>query len=285
MGDFLLLALKVRPGTHPLVVSDVATHLRTLDREYAGLPGRTVFRKFALHVLRPLFASTGWTSKPGESSSVTLLRRDLLMALSQLDAPEIVAAARKRFAAYLADPASLSPDLTSNVLAVVGAHADLATWEQLHTLARNAKSSLEQRRFYLLLGTARDGALAQRALALALTDEIPVTLKPDIIDSVAGDFREGDGDHAEMAFDFALAHIEEIAALLEPSSRTEYIPGLAAETSDLSAIAKLRVYADANIPASARQSVVKAEAAITYAAMIRSKRLPEVDRWLKRARR
>lgn len=285
MGDFLRLAAKARPGMDPLVLSAVVNHLRTLDAYYAGLPQRTALRAFALRVLRPLFASTGWTAKPGEGPNVILLRRDLLTALSRFGAPEIVAAARTRFAAYVAEPTSLSGDLRNNVLAIVAAHADPAVWEQLHTLARNAKSTPEQRRLYLLLGTAQDDALARRALALALTDEIPVTLKPAIIDSVAGDRRGGGGDHAQMAFDFALAHIDEIAALLEPSSRTEYLPGLAGQTVELSTIPKLRAYADANIPASARQSVVKAEAAITYAAMVRSRRLPEVDRWLKRGRR
>ena len=102
-----------------------------------------------------------------------------------------------------------------------------------------------------------------------------MTLRPAVIDSVAD-------SHPEMAFNFALAHFAEIDALLEADSRAEYIPGLAGQSTELSTIPKLRAYAEAHIPATARQSVVKAEAAISYAAMIRAKRLPEVDRWLKR---
>jgi aminopeptidase N len=46
-------------------------------------------------------------------------------------------------------------------------------------------------------------------------------------------------------------------------------------------IAKLEAFAVAHIPATARQATVKAEASISYAAMVRAKRLPEIDRWLK----
>jgi aminopeptidase N len=286
MGDFLRLASKARPGMNPTMLSAIADRLRSLDRSYRGLPGRTAYRAFALRVLRPLFASMGWTGKPGEGPNDARLRHDLLAALSQLDAPEIAMQARQRFAGFVADTSSLSGDLRSNVLAIAAAHADPATWEQLHTLARTAKNSLEQRQLYLLLATAQDSGLAQRALALSLSDEAPATLKLAIIARVAGDPRHGhgDGDNAEVAFEFALTHAGEIDALLEPSSRTEYIPSLAGQTAELSGITKLRAYAEANIPASARQSVVKAEAAITYAAMIRAKRLPEVDHWLKRGR-
>jgi aminopeptidase N len=287
MGDFLRLVSKVRPGMDPTVLSAVTDRLRSLDRSYRRLPGRTAYRAFALRVLRPLFASLGWTGKPGESPNDAGLRHDLLAALSQMNDPEVVAGARARFAGYVANPSSLSGDLRSNVLAVAAAHADPATWEQLHTLARTATNSMEQRQLYLLLATAQDSGLVHRALTLSLADEVPVTLKLGIIARVAGDPRHGSGfgDNAEAAFEFALAHAGEINALLEPSSRTEYIPSLAAQTAELSGIAKLRAYAESNIPASARQSVVKAEAAIAYAAMIRAKRLPEVDRWLKRGKR
>ena len=50
-------------------------------------------------------------------------------------------------------------------------------------------------------------------------------------------------------------------------------------------IAKLETFAAAHIPDTARQATVKTEASIAYSAMVRSKRLPEIDRWLKRRRR
>jgi aminopeptidase N len=73
--------------------------------------------------------------------------------------------------------------------------------------------------------------------------------------------------------------------MLEPDSRNEFAPQLAQSSTDPAMIAKLEAFAGAHIPATARQATVKAEAAIAYAAMVRAKRLPEIDRWLKRHRR
>jgi hypothetical protein len=164
------------------------------------------------------------------------------------------------------------------VLSIVAAHADAATWEQLHALAKNAPSSLEKHEFYNLLGNAHDRALAERALDLALTDEAPVTLRPAIVDSVS-DY------YPEMAFDFTAAHLDAINAMLEPDSRNEFAPRLAESSADPAMIGKLEAFAVAHIPATARQATVKAEAAVAYAAMVRAKRLPEIDRWLKPHRR
>ncbi len=45
-------------------------------------------------------------------------------------------------------------------------------------------------------------------------------------------------------------------------------------------IGKLKAFAEAHIPETARGSAVKAESAIALAVQVRTKRLPDVDRWL-----
>jgi aminopeptidase N len=278
MANLLALTSQARSGMNPQVLAAIAGEIAELDRLYRGLPGRTAFRAYGLSVLRPLFAKVGWTPRPGENANTPLLRTALLDALNQLDDPKAIAKARKYFAAYTRAPASLSGDLRGSVLSIVAAHADAATWEQLHALAKNAPSSLEKHEFYNLLGSVHDRALAERALALALTDEAPATLRPAIVDSVS--------DYCpEMAFDFTAAHLDAINAMLEPDSRNEFAPRLAESSTDPAMIAKLEAFAVAHIPATARQTTVKAEAAIAYAAMVRAKRLPEIDRWLRRRRR
>ena len=102
----------------------------------------------------------------------------------------------------------------------VAAHADAATWEQLHVLAKNAPSSLEKHQFYTLLGSAHDRALAERALDLTLTDEASVTMRPAVVDSVSEYY-------PQMAFDFTETHLDAINAMLEPDSRNEFAPRLA----------------------------------------------------------
>ena len=278
MTDVLALIAQARAGMNPYVLANVADQIAGLDALYRDLPGRAAFRDYGLHVLQPLFAAVGWTPKAGEDANVPLLRSELLAALSQLDDPSVIAAARRRFAAFLKNPASLTGDLRSSVLSIVAAHADAATWDQLHTLAMNARSSLEKRQYYRLLGSAHDRALASHALDIVLTGEAPVTVRPAIVASVAVYY-------PEMALDFAAAHVDAINVALEPDSRNEFAPELAANSHDPAIIPKLQAYAAAHIPATARRPTVKAEAAIGYAAMVRAKRLPEIDAWLRQQQR
>ena len=274
LTNLLALANRARPGMAPEVLTNILEQIAELDTFYRDLPGRSAFRTYGLRVLRPIFAKIGWTAKPGENENVALLRSKLIDALSELDDPAVIAAARQRFAAYVKDQASLTGELRSSVLSVAAAHADTATWEQLHVLARTAPTSLEKREFYALLGSAHDRTLANRALDLALTDEAPITMRPAVVASVSAYY-------PQMAFDFATSHIDAINAALEPDSRNEFVPDLARSSHDPAMAAKLHAYAEAHIPETARRSAVISEATIAYSAMVRSKRLPEIDRWLK----
>src|SRR3546814_7605571 len=65
---------------------------------------------------------------------------------------------------------------------------------------------------YTLLGTAKDDALAQRALALSLTDEPGKTTSAAIIGRVAG-------RHADAAVDFVDAHQAQVDTLIDASAR------------------------------------------------------------------
>src|SRR3546814_12939293 len=80
-------------------------------------------------------------------------------------------------------------------LGIVAANAGEAEWDRLRTMAKASKSAVERSTFYTLLGSAKDEALAERALALALTDEPGETVSAAIIGAVAA-------NHAEMAVGF-----------------------------------------------------------------------------------
>jgi aminopeptidase N len=273
LSDFLALASAVTPDMDTYVQDNVAQRLDGIDSLYEGLPGQAAFQAYGRRVLAPIFAKVGWTSVPGESQNTTLLRASLLDALSDLDDPAVIAEARRRFAAFVADPATLSTDLRRSVLEIVATHADEATWEQIHTLAKNAKSSLEKRELYVLLGSVHNRDLANRALQLALSDEPPLTVRPSILDAVS--------DHyPELAVAFASDHVDVFNKILEPDSRSQFVPRLASPSHDTAILAPLRTYANAHIPADAQGDVVKAEATVTFNAKVRTQRLPDIDRWL-----
>jgi aminopeptidase N len=231
------------------------------------------FKAFGRRVLEPLFVKVGWTGKPDEAQNVTLARADLLSALSELDDANVIAEAQRRFQDYVHNPSSLSPELRRSVLDIVALHADAKTWDALHALAKSAPSALEKQELYVLLGHARDRALAEKALALAGTDEPPLTNRPSMIKAVSARF-------PDMAIDYVSAHWSEVTVSLEPDSRAEYVPSLADNSHDLATLPKLHAFATAHIPADAQGDVRKADASIRFYAKIRAEHLPELDRWL-----
>ena len=134
-------------------------------------------------------------------------------------------------------------------------------------------STLAKRELYTLLGTPQDKALARQALDLALTSEPAVTTRPDMIASVGNRY-------PDMAFDFVNAHLALVNSWLEADSRDQYAAGIAANSHDAAMIEKLKAFAKAHIPDTARGSAIKAESAVALAVQIRAKRLPDVDHWL-----
>jgi aminopeptidase N len=274
MSDVLDLASNIPPKADPVVISAITNRLRGIDRVYDGLPGQAAFRDFARGALSPVLARIGWDKKAGEADNVALLRADLIATLSDMDDRETIGEAKRRFKRYVADNDSLDAGTRRSVLGVIATHADAASWEKLHEMAKTAKSQLDREEFYHLLGAPRNKALAQKALELSLTDEPPVTLAPGIISAVANYY-------PELAFDFATSHWDQVGKMIEPTTQSRYVPRLINSASDAGLATKLDAFAKNNIPESAMQDVRKADALVRYVAKVRNERLPEVDKWLK----
>jgi aminopeptidase N len=132
---------------------------------------------------------------------------------------------------------------------------------------------MEKERYYTHLANTIDEGLAKRALDLALSEGIIPTTRPQIIATVSEEY-------PELAFDFVDSHREQVLNLVEPTARERYVPGLVSSGNDTDLVAKLRAYADKYIPAQARRAVDVAAGQINLNANVRTKRLPELDRWI-----
>lgn len=273
MSTVLGLTRHVPPNADPVVTSAFAGWLSGLDRLFDERPDQAAFRAYAIRVLEPSFARVTWEPTAGESFNVASLRATLIVTLGELGDPAVITEARRRFAAYVHDPKSVPVSTRHSLLTVVAAHADESTWDELHRLAQGASTELERREFYALLATPEDRALVDRALSLALSNEPAPTIAPEMISRAAV-------RHPRLAFDFAVAHWDRIALLLEPTSRARFVPRLLSHAWDPELIEALERFAAQHIPSEARQDVRKTVAQIRYRAAIRDKRLPQVDRWL-----
>jgi aminopeptidase N len=272
MGDFMAIAKSAQAASDPVVLKALTQQLAAVDDLYERQPGQAAFRAFARARLEPVLARLGWDAKPGEPDNDALLRTTLLTTLGGLDDPAVITEAKRRFTAWLAAPGSLTGTTRQTVLRIVADHADAATWDQLHTLARSATDPTDKTRFYRYLGASHDPALADRALALSLTNEPPATDAPELITGVAENF-------PDKAYDFAVAHRAEVDAMVEPTSRTTFIAHLGGASREAAMPAKLTAFAT-TVPASARGEVSKALASISYRREVIAKRLPDLDLWL-----
>jgi aminopeptidase N len=272
MGDFMALSAKLPNGADPVVWLSLAGQLATLDQLYDGLPGQAQFRAYALSRLRPEQERLGWDARPTDPVNTAGERAAVLAVMGRMGDPAVIAEAHKRFEA-LAHGERLDPTVRRAVLSIVALNADDATWEEIHQLAQKAPTALEKTELYTLLGRARDPALAQRALTLALSGETEPTTAPAIISAVAG-------AHPKLGLDFAIAHWAQVEPLLDSSARIGYVSRLAHNASDLSVADDLDAFAQAHIEPGARGDIRKTRAQIEYNARVRTQRLPEIDRWL-----
>ncbi|WP_240099126.1 M1 family metallopeptidase [Thermomonas flagellata] len=253
----------------------VVGQLGGIDALYDGDPRQAAFRRYAIARLAPKLAQLGWDPAPQEPANVQQLRLALLGALSQFGDAQVVAEARRRFAAFRRDPATLPADLRRTVLAIVARNADAPTWDELHAMARAESSSLLRDQYYGLLALPRDPALAQRALELALSGEAGATNGADLIARVAG-------EHPELAFDFATAHRAQVDAMVDSTSRARYYPRLAAASNDAAIIARLRAFAERYIAPTSRRDADTVIAGIQARLAQRQRRLPQIEAWLAR---
>ncbi|WP_051971842.1 M1 family metallopeptidase [Massilia sp. 9096] len=169
------LALAAAMGTNPneRAWNQVLGAFDTIERAERGTPGHDAFVAWARGVVKPVAGRMGWTPAPDETAGVQRLRRTLIAHLGAWGDGAVVAEARKRFAAFVADRNSLAPDDQGTILTIVAQNADAATFEQLHAIARGAKNETEVRRFYPVLMRVRDPQLAAQAAQIALSPEIP----------------------------------------------------------------------------------------------------------------
>jgi aminopeptidase N len=271
-SDYLVLAKGVSSDADPAIWADIAGSLGSIDGYLKNDPAaQKRFQKYARGALRPVFDRIGWNGKPDDSAPVQLLRTTLIGTLAGLEDEAVIAEARRRFAAN--DDASMPPALRSLITAIVADKADAATWDKLHAMAKAEKTPMIKNQLYGLLGMAEDKALGQRALELALTDEPGATNSAGMIGAVAG-------QHPDMAFDFAVAHRAELEKLVDASSQARYYPGLGGGSADKAMIGKLRAFADAHIPASARNATETAIANIENRIKVREQRIPQIVAWL-----
>ncbi len=269
---YLSLIGGVAPDASPLVWSLIAGQMAGIDRMLTDAPEQAAFRVKARALLAPVFARVGWVAKPDEASSIALLREAIIPTLGSFDDAAMTAQAAAYAQQSFSDPNAVAGSIRLPALSIFAYTADAARWDMLHEKARTEKSPVAKLIYYRNLGAVRDKALAAKALALTLTDEVPVPMRGNIIQAVAG-------QHPAMAFDWAVANADKVNGFLEASTRSAFIVSLPTGSGDPLVANRVTAFAAKALPAGSRKPAETAVAVINYRAGLRARQAVAIGKW------
>jgi len=259
------------------VVDHVIRPLTRIDHLQWERPERAAFQAYGRAVLRPVFERIGWDAAPSEPADHALLRARLIGLLATFGDDAIVAEAKARFAKFVSDPASLPTALRETVTSLAGRYADRAIYDTLLALGRGATNTDERVRYYMAAASAREPALANETLAMALTDELPTTLVGRLISTVASQ-----GEHRDLAWNFVKANFAALAAKQGPSFQDNFPAGLMTNFTDAAHAEELTNFAPAHSTSGGRTVAARSYERIMTDADFSTQQLPAVNEWVKR---
>jgi puromycin-sensitive aminopeptidase len=140
---------------------------------------------FARDLVAPAVADLGWEPRAGEDELTRQLRGDLIRALGTLgnDRP-IQAKAAERYAAFLADPASLDPNLLPALITVLAHAGDAARYAEFLNRFRTATTPQEEQRYLYALAAFRSRESIEQTLERAVNGEIRTQDAPFVVRSL-----------------------------------------------------------------------------------------------------
>lgn len=271
--DYLELAAATPATADPLVWIQIAGTLQEIDKLYEDSPGREQYRTFARGVLQPVAARLGWEAQANEEPNVGKLRSSALECLAQLGDSAVIGEAGRRFNEALADSAGIPPGTRRTVISIVAAHGDAADVDRILAKITATKDPLQREDLLVAALQQEDPAQENRVLDFATGPGTVAGFTPYAFFLVSQ-------RHPDLAWRRGLQYLGQPAASVDPQMRLLLMPAIASASGDLRRIDDLKAYAKEHIPASARENVESAIATIKLNAEFRSKRIPEINRWL-----
>jgi aminopeptidase N len=254
LQSFLALASAMGGDRDARAWQQIVRALAIIEYAERGSPGAKAFAAYARALIKPVADDLGWDAAPQETPDVGDLRDTLLRDLSRWGDQATIDEARRRFAAFVKEPGSLSADAQTTLLTIVGQNADAATFAQLHALAKGAKDDTFMERCYVALARVRDPDLARQVVKIALSDEIPPqanTLGRRLILSLAR-------EHPRLSWDTYIAHQDQLMKSISSEDRplrvAQQTPAVYWDALPLD---QLEAWVRANIPKGAADNLAR----------------------------
>jgi aminopeptidase N len=254
LPDFLALASSMGANRDTRAWQQIVRALAIIEYAERGSPGHQTFAAYARALIKPAADALGWDALPTETPDVGELRDTLLRDLSAWGDQATIDAARRRFAAFVQEPHTMSADAQATLFAIVGQNADAATFAQLHGLAKAAKDDTFMQRCYVALARVRDPALAPQVVQIALSDELPPqanTLGLQLVLTLAR-------EHPRLSWDTYIAHQDQLMKSVPSDGRSIVIAEQTpAAYWDALPLDQLEAWARANIPKGASDNLAR----------------------------
>ena len=170
-GDECLRAVaSFADDPEPQVISAMIDGLENVGVAFVTPELEDAFAVYVRRTLGPPLARFGLEAKPGEDEAVTAFRPKLISWLGDRGRDEKVAAyGAEKARAYMADPASIDPSIASVAIELAAMNGDAALFDEFTRRFESAKTPADRGRYLHALGSFRDPALRDRALAYTLT--------------------------------------------------------------------------------------------------------------------
>ncbi|EYF02163.1 M1 family metallopeptidase [Chondromyces apiculatus] len=175
IADALGVVVEAAKDPDPRVLEAALGIAAGVPRSHVPEALAPAYARFVREVFGARARALGFKPRAGESEALRLLRPRLLrLTANRGEEPSLVAEARRLADGYLADPASLEPEVVDTVLAIAARHGDRKLFDRMRAEALKEK---EMKRRTILLRALRDfadPAIAREVMGLVLADTLDV---------------------------------------------------------------------------------------------------------------
>jgi aminopeptidase N len=277
---FELLDKLIRDDSFPLWKTALGSNnamggLKIIDRLEQGQPERESYHRYICSLFGPKLQALGWEEKAAEDSEAHQMRAMLIETLGFFGDRDVIDEAFKRFEMYLQNPATLPPNLRKPVLLIVGRYSSDTTYDQLRSRIPQALTQEERRLLLRALSIALDPELVQKTLTYLLTDNEPPAAAAGAIESLAAQ-----GEHPEIAWEFATNHLEELQRRFGAARCNRLVSACASGFADERHANDVVDFFKENLPADAIPSAEKTAELIRFRAKLKARELPVINKWI-----
>jgi cytosol alanyl aminopeptidase len=210
--DYLRLIAGFGSDEDPGVLGTLGGPLSQIEGTFVDEALEDEFAAYVRRVLGPAAERFGLNRKPEEAAAVSILRPQLLTWLAQMGRDEKALAHAERLAkSFLTDRGSVDPSLVNVILPLSALRGDSSLFEEYRKRFEAAAAPTDRMPLLDALGSFRDPALRERALAYALSPPV----RPHEVFTIPQAMAETPA-YRQQVFEWTLAHYDEIVKKIPP---------------------------------------------------------------------